>query len=123
MRNYNFDDITVGLSESFEVTITEEMMSAFLELSQDENPLHCDEVYAQANGYKGRVVYGMLTASFFSRLAGCYLPGERCLLQSIDIKFVAPVFVGDELIVTGTVKEIYRELGIIRVKSEIVKKM
>lgn len=122
MRNYTLEDITIGLNESFEVCITEDMMKAFLAVTQDKNPLHCDEAYAKANGYNSCVVYGMLTAGFYSTLAGCYLPGERCLLQSIDVKFVAPVFIGDELIISGTVKEIYKELGIIRVKAQIATK-
>ena len=47
----------------------------------------------------------MQTASFLSTLAGVYLPGENSLIQSVDIQFSKPVFVGDKLTVSGTVKE------------------
>ena len=45
----------------------------------------------------------MLTASFLSTLAGVYLPGERSLIQSIESKFVNPVYVGDELTIRGII--------------------
>ena len=65
-----------------------------------------DEAYAAQRGYPGRVVYGMLGASLFSTLAGVYLPGEHCLLHSVECKFAKPVFIGDELTVTGEVTEV-----------------
>ncbi len=47
----------------------------------------------------------MLTASFLSTLAGVYLPGERSLIQQVEIKFAKPVYIGDTLTVTGQVAE------------------
>lgn len=61
----------------------------------------------------------MLVSAFYSTLAGVYLPGKNCLLQSVDIKMRLPVFIGDMLMVEGTVSEIHEELGIIRVKASI----
>ena len=48
----------------------------------------------------------MLTASFLSSLAGMYLPGEKSLIQSAEVKFLQPVFPGDTLRVCGEVKEL-----------------
>ena len=75
--------------------------------------------YAAGRGYPGRVVYGMLGASFFSTLAGVYLPGEHCLLHSVEAKFAKPVFVGDTLTVTGKVTEVNDTFGEITVKAVI----
>ncbi|MCL2539700.1 MAG: MaoC family dehydratase N-terminal domain-containing protein, partial [Oscillospiraceae bacterium] len=63
MNEYRYEDVEIGLSEQFEITIDEKMMDAFLELTGDTNPLHTDEEYARANRFDGRVVYGMLTSS------------------------------------------------------------
>jgi 3-hydroxybutyryl-CoA dehydratase len=49
------------------------------------------------------VVYGLLTASFFSTLAGVHLPGATCLLHGVSATFHHPVYVGDRLTVTGAV--------------------
>ena len=88
-------------------------MNEFLNLSGDTNPLHNDEHFAQSKGYPSQVVYGMLTASLYSCLAGVYLPGRNCLLHSVHADFLRPVFVGDVLTVSGKIAEkndIFRQL-------------
>lgn len=105
MNHFRYEDIYVGMSESFSVEITSSMLDGFKTITGDNNSLHCNEKFAVENGWGGVVVYGMLTASFLSTLAGVYLPGENSLIQSVDIQFAKPVFVGDKLTVSGTVKE------------------
>lgn len=119
MNYYTFEDLEVGMKESFTVTVTAEMMEAFRNLSGDVNPLHCDESYAVSAGFPGRVVYGMLTASFYSTMAGVYLPGESAILQGVDSKFRSPVYIGDTLTVTGKVAEKNDTFRMITVKAEI----
>lgn len=119
MNTYTFEELNVGMKESFTVTVTDEMMEAFRQLSGDVNPLHCDEDYATRSGFPGRVVYGMLTAAFYSTLAGVYLPGERSILQGVDSKFRSPVYIGDTLTVTGRVAEKNDTFRMITVKAEI----
>lgn len=105
MNEYTYDEITIGQEESFQVTVSEEMMEQFLQITGDVNPLHRDAAYAATRQYVDKVVYGMLTASFFSTLAGVYLPGRYSLIHSVETKFLRPVYVGDVLTVSGTVKE------------------
>ena len=106
MNHYRLADLTPGVTESFTVTITEEMMAQFYAITGDNSPIHMDADYAAGRGYPGRVVYGMLGASFLSTLAGVYLPGEHCLLHGVDLKFAKPIFIGDTLTVTGVVDEV-----------------
>lgn len=119
MNHYTIRELAPGMEARFSVTITAEMLQKFLEISGDVNPLHTDAAFARAKGYPGRVAYGMLTASFYSTLAGVYLPGEHCLLWEVNSKFTAPVFVGDELDVYGKVTEVNEGLGFIRLKARI----
>jgi Acyl dehydratase len=106
MNVYKYDDLFVGMTEIFISQVTEEMMKAFLSITGDINPFHNDATYAKKVGYENRVVYGMLTASLLSTLAGVYLPGKYSLIQLVEIKFVKPVFVGDVLSIKGTVNEL-----------------
>ena len=94
------------MEEQFSVTITEQMMQQFQEMTGDVNPLHCDDTFAKEKGFDGKVAYGMLTASFLSTMAGVYLPGENSLIQSVEVKFVKPVFPGEEITFTGKVSEV-----------------
>ena len=119
MQEYLIKDIKIGLKHSFEVEITDVQMQLFLEISGDNNPMHLDSIYAKSKGMKEKIVYGMLTSSFYSTLAGVYIPGKYALLHSIDIRFVNPVFIGDKLIVEGVVTFVHELFHQIEVKATI----
>lgn len=119
MNHYTYDEIEIGQKESFETTVTEEMMDMFRKITGDINPLHNDEDYAKSKGHPGKVVYGMLTASFLSTLAGVYLPGERSLIHSVDVKLRKPVYVGDVLKIEGIVSDKSDSVKVITVKFTI----
>lgn len=91
MNRFTFEDLSVGQTAEFSRKVTTDMMDSFCEISGDVNPLHKDDDFARGKGYPGRVVYGMLTSSMYSCLAGVYIPGENCLLQSVHADFLAPV--------------------------------
>ena len=116
MNTYTYDQIEIGHKESFTVTVTEEDMNKFREITGDVNPLHKDPEYAKSHGHPDRVVFGMLTASYLSTLAGVYLPGERSLIHSVDIKLEGAVYPGDELTIEGTVTEKNDTFQLIMVK-------
>ncbi|MBR4470674.1 MAG: hypothetical protein IKS54_05090 [Erysipelotrichaceae bacterium] len=119
MNEYRFEDLKVGKEEYFTVTVTEGMMEQFLDLSGDTNPLHNDKEFALSQGYQDKVVYGLLTTSFISKLVGVLLPGKYCLLQGIDVKYSRPVYVGDILIVKGIVDELHESVQRCTIKVEI----
>lgn len=115
MNSYSFEEIYIGLDESFIVKINSRLLEMFIDISGDSNPLHVDSVYAQSKGYSGKVVHGLLTSSFYSKLVGLYLPGKNCLLHSVDIKFTKSVHIDDELTVYGRicyVNTAYRQIEI-----------
>jgi 3-hydroxybutyryl-CoA dehydratase len=95
-------------------------MNKFLDISNDINPLHIDKNYAKQKGFKDRVVYGMLTSSFYSTLVGVYLPGKYCILQGIDIQFSKPVYIDDELRISGKVSYINEAYKQIEIKATII---
>lgn len=119
MNNYTFEELSIGQSESFEVTVTAEMMDSFLKISGDINPLHNDKNFAKEQGYADRVVYGLLTTSFISKLVGVLLPGEKCLLQGVEVKYLRPVYIGDKLLVTGVVDELHESVQRASIKVSI----
>ena len=120
MQEYLFSNIKVGIKHSFETEVDNNKMEKFLEISGDDNPMHLDVAYAKSNGMKDRVVYGMLSSSFYSTLVGVYLPGKFALLHSIDLQFLKPVFIGDKLTVFGEVSAINETFRQIEVKAYIL---
>lgn len=119
MNRYIFDQICVGDSFSFEELVSEEKMQLFLSLSGDNNPLHISDEYAKQYNMQGRVVYGMLSSAFYSKLVGVYLPGENCLLQEIVIQFNNPLYINDKVIVEGVVSDKDETFRRLEIKAKI----
>lgn len=120
MNNYTFEQIKVGLEVSFEYILTEDKMRMFKEITDDINPLHNDLEYAKSKGYQEKVVYGMLTSSILSTLAGVYLPGKYSLIHQVEISFIKPVFISSSpLNVIGKVVSVDERFKQIEVKYNI----
>ncbi len=121
IREYKFEDIKIGMEEKFVAFITEEMVEAFCKITGDINPLHNDLEYAKSKGYQEKVVYGMLTSSFLSTLAGVYLPGKYSLIHSVEILFKKPVLISDSpLTIKGRVIEINEIFKQFTIRFEIL---
>ena len=116
MNSYTYEQLETGHKESFTVKVTDAEMDKFREITGDINPLHADKEYSAKHGHKDRVVFGLLTASYLSTLAGVYLPGEHSLIHSVDVKFEGAVYPGDELTIEGTVTEKNDTFRLISVK-------
>jgi 3-oxoacyl-[acyl-carrier protein] reductase len=101
-----FEDFAVGQMASLERVVTAEDVSRFAELSGDDNPLHLDDEYASSLGLGGRVVHGMLTASYVSTVVGTMLPGPGALWLSEAFRFRAPVRVGDRIVIELTIRQV-----------------
>ena len=119
MNEYTFDSISIGTHESFKVKITDDMQKSFMNISGDVNPMHLNQRYAESNGFDDKLVYGMLTASFYSTLVGVYLPGKYCLLHECDSSFTKPVYIGDELTVYGEVVDLHEGFKRVTIKAHI----
>jgi acyl dehydratase len=119
LPEYTFDEIEIGLTKQFQITITESMIDDFAKISGDYNPLHMDEKFAQSRDFKNRVCHGMLLGSLFSRLIGMYVPGKYGLYFSQTLNFVNPTIVDDAVTVTGKVISKSESTKIIELKTTI----
>ncbi|MDF9411585.1 MaoC family dehydratase [Brevibacillus laterosporus] len=95
----------IGQSTSFSRTMTETDFVMFAGLSGDYNPIHVDKEYAVDTRFGQRISHGLLTASLLSRLLGMHLPGKGSVYKDQTLQFKAPVFIGDTITATATVKE------------------
>ncbi len=117
MNHYEYEDLLIGHKEQFEVTVTDEMLDVFRNITGDMNPFHMDDEFAKRYGFTSHAAFGMLTASFLSTLAGMYLPGEKSIIQNTEIKFMKPVYPGETLIISGEVAEKNDAYRVIRIKT------
>jgi acyl dehydratase len=120
IQNYRFSDLKIGQSAEFEVSVTLDMLNEFVRISGDKSPIHVDETFAQAKGFKGRVVHGFLLGSFYSQFVGVHLPGENTVLQKTEMDFHNPVYVGEKLKVQGAIDEIFESVQSVVIKAKIL---
>ena len=119
LSKYTFDEIEIGLTKQFQITITESMMDDFAKLTGDFSPIHMDEDYASTTTFQKRVVHGMLLASFLSKIDGMYLPGKHALYFSQSLDFRHPCFLGDTITISSVVIDKSSSTKILKIESKI----
>jgi 3-hydroxybutyryl-CoA dehydratase len=95
LQAYYFEDLTIGLAAVFSRTVTETDVIMFSGISGDTNPLHLNDEYASCTRFKGRIAQGMLVAGFISAAFSTKLPGQGCVYVTQNLRFKAPVRIGD----------------------------
>lgn len=115
----NFDVFQVGFKDSFTKQINEEDVQKFSDLTGDVNPVHMNEEYAKTTRFKQRIAHGVISAGIISALVGNKIMGVGAIYVSQELKFLAPVFIGDTLTASGEVVERYEEKRRIKVKMEV----
>ena len=103
------EDLETGMSRSITKVIDERAINLFAEVSEDRNPLHLDDAAGAASIFKTRIAHGMLSAGLFSALIGERLPGHGSIYMSQNLRFTAPVRIGETVTATVTVTDIIPE--------------
>ncbi len=114
---YALEDLAVGMTEAYEHTVTEADVVKFADISGDHNPVHLDEAYARTTRFKGRIVHGILSASFLSTTIASRLPGPGTIYLTQNLSFRAPVRIGDKVEARVTVTEIIRDRARVMLKT------
>ena len=92
--------------ETPERLITQGQVIEYADASGDHNPLHLDEEFARGSPYGRPIVHGMLALAMLSEMMTAsfgiaWLSGGR-----LKARFRAPVFPGDAIRASGTLKRI-----------------
>ncbi len=109
LHGYYIEDLEIGMSASVGKAFAESDVAVYAQLSTDTNPLHLNEEFAAHTRAGGRVLHGMITASLISAIVGTRLPGPGCLWMGQDMRFLAPVRIGETVLARAEVVEIDRE--------------
>lgn len=101
-----FEDLEVGMTAVLSRTVTESDIVLFAGVTGDTNPVHLDQNFAEQTIFKGRIAHGVLAAGLISAVFGTKLPGVGCIYVDQNLKFRAPVMIGDTVVARVTVKEL-----------------
>ncbi|SFG31838.1 MaoC family dehydratase [Neptunomonas qingdaonensis] len=119
LHGYYLEDLEVGMSAFYAKTISESDVYMFAGISGDNNPIHINDEYAKTTPFKKRIVHGMFSAALISTVAGTRLPGPGAIYIDQQIKFRAPVFIGDTAKATLTITEIDEKRRRVIAKTDV----
>ena len=105
-RGYYLEELSIGMSDSIEKTISAQDVENFAQLSGDTNPIHLSDEYALSTSFGKRIVHGMFSAALISAVAGTKLPGTGGIYLSQSLKFRKPIYIDDTVTATLTISDI-----------------
>lgn len=120
ISNFTFDELTIGQSVSFSKIVTDEHIQLFAATSGDVNPVHLDDTFAATTQFGKRIAHGMLTGAFISAGLAMQLPGPGTVYLGQNLTFRKPVFIGDELTITLTVKEKRTDKPFVTIDCQVI---
>lgn len=87
--------------------MTQEIINAWAQVSTDFNPLHVDPEYAKASPFGRTIAHGHIAVSWLCEMlhdwfGRSWLNGGKLW----EVKFIAPIQPGDEVLVAGEVTEV-----------------
>lgn len=119
------EDFKIGqvLRHKVGKTVTEGLVNAFTEFSMSTNPLHKNRRYAQVYGFRDMILPpGLVMAVVFSQSVEDISENARANLEYVDMRFGAPVYVGDTIESTSVVLGVTpssrdKSLGVVHVQT------
>ena len=99
--------LPVGQKAARSLTLTEEHVRKYAEITGDRNPLHFDPAFAAGTRFGKLVVQGGLTTGLLHALVAQDMPGPGTVFLSQNWKFTAPVFIGDTITAEAEVVSVH----------------
>jgi len=118
-RSLKIDELKLGQAVFEKVVFDSDRLSHFAKVANDRAPVHNDPRFARTVGFEKPIIQGLALSTRFSRLIGMYLPGERAVLEKIELKYRAPVFAGSTLIYQCKVVRVMRPLNVVQLGLSI----
>ena len=112
-----FNELYVGQKASVQKTFTAADVTAFAGISLDVNPIHMSDKYAESTIFGKRIVHGILTSGLISAVLANKLPGPGTIYLGQELKFVSPVYLGDDIVAEVEIVEIREDKKIIKLDT------
>ena len=120
MVGKTIDELKIGEKAEFTKTVSESDIYLYAGITGDFNPAHVNEDYAKKTFFKTRIAHGMLSAGFISTVIGTKLPGTGSIYISQNLRFLAPVRIGDTITAGVEIIEIIAKKKRVRLKTTCI---
>lgn len=100
--------------------ISQKRINAWAAISGDYNPLHVDPQYARKTRFKKTIAHGPLLLAFLNQLMmKCFGPAWMTHGKMSDIRFIAPIYPGDSIRISGSITKVSKQKAAQIVKCEL----
>lgn len=120
MIGKSIDELEVGDTAECSKTISESDIYLYSGITGDFNPAHVNEVYAAGTTFKTRIVQWALLAGLTCTVVGTQLPGPGTIYTSQNLRFLAPVRIGDTVTARVEVAEVMAEKNRVRLRTSCI---
>jgi acyl dehydratase len=121
MGRGNKMDIAVGQKATRTLTLTEEHVRKYAEITGDFNPLHFDTEFAGKTKFGRLVVQGGLTTGLLHALVAMDMPGPGTVFLSQNWKFTSPVYIGDTITAEAEVATVHSTKPVTQLKVSVTR--
>jgi len=87
--------------KSSRLTVTDSVIRAYAELTNDFNPIHLDAEFAAATAMRRPIAHGTISLCLMWQCIGRNFPADTLEEMQLDVRFVKPVYIGEELTAGG----------------------
>ncbi len=91
----------------------------FIDIFKDNNPLHTNNAFAKEKGFKSEVMHGNILNGFLSYFIGECLPLKNVIIQTQEIKFSLPVYLGNVLTFNAEIADVFESVNMIEFKYHL----
>lgn len=107
-------DVAVGQKATRAMTVSEEMVAAYADVTGDRNPLHFDEAFAAGTRFGRLIAQGGIATGLLHALVAMDMPGPGSVFLNQNWNFPKPVYIGDTITATATATSVHARRGIVK---------
>lgn len=112
----NFSELKAGqvIAPNTNKAITKEQLKEYAIASQDLNPLHTDDAFAQKLGLPGVIAHGMLVMGQLGKYV-TKLAGDKAQVGEFNMRFGAMTFPNDEISCSAVIESVEKGQAVLNV--------